>query len=117
MLRCVKFDLSFCICTFFHVHDVYQICIYLSSFLFICYQADVYVNTSNTELDLSQGAVSRILAAAAGPILQAECSKKKPVKVGGIATTSGGQLQCQYVIHTVLPKYDGIGGRAEQVNF
>ena len=80
-------------------------------------QADVYINTSNTELDLSQGAVSQALAAAAGPVLQAECLKKKPVPVGRIATTSGGQLKCQYVIHTVLPQYDGTGGKAEQVKF
>ena len=75
----------------------------------------MYINTSNGELDLSQGAVSKALAAAAGPTLQAECSKKKPLQVGGIATTTGGQLQCQYVIHTVLPAYDGAGGVAEQV--
>ena len=61
--------------------------------------------------------MSQALVAVAGPILQAECLKKKPVKVGGIATTSGGQLKCQYVIHTVLPQYDGAGGRAEQVKF
>ena len=77
----------------------------------------MYINTSNTELDLSQGAVSQALATAAGPILQAECSKKKTLQVGGIATTTGGQLQCQYVIHTVLPQYDGTGGRAMQVKF
>lgn len=61
--------------------------------------------------------MSQALAAAAGPKLQAECSKKKPLQVGRIATTTGGQLQCQYVIHTVLPQYDGSGGRAEQVKF
>lgn len=76
----------------------------------------MYVNTTNTELNLSHGGVAQALSTAAGPSLQDECKRKAPIPVGGIAVTGGGKLQCQYVFHTVAAGYDGPGKQAEKVS-
>ena len=65
----------------------------------------MYVNTTNADLDLTQGPVAQALSKAAGPTLQAECKKKAPISVGNIAVTGGGKLQCCHVIHVVASKY------------
>ena len=70
------------------------------------------MNTTNTNLDLSQGAVSRVLLKAGGSSLQQECTKRAPINVGEVAVTGSGNLPCQYVFHTVLPKHSS---RAEKV--
>ena len=61
----------------------------------------MYVNTTNVDLNLSQGAVAQALSKAAGPALQAECTKKAPISAGDIAVTEGGRLQCRHVFHVV----------------
>ena len=67
----------------------------------------MYVNTTNPNLDLSFGEVAQALSKAAGPTLQAECTKKAPISAGDIAVTGGGNLQCRYVFHTVAAsQYD-----------
>ena len=75
----------------------------------------MYVNTTNADLDLSQGPVARALSKAAGPALQAECTKKAPISVGDIAVTGGGRLQCRYVFHTVAGQYPHREKQAEKV--
>ena len=65
----------------------------------------MYVNTTNGDLNLSNGGVAEALSKAAGPALQEECKKKAPISVGDIAVTGGGKLQCQYVLHTVAAQY------------
>ena len=65
----------------------------------------MYVNTTNVDLNLSQGAVAQALSKAAGPALQAECTKKAPISAGDIAVTEGGRLQCRHVIHVVASSY------------
>ena len=66
----------------------------------------MYVNTTNTNLDLSFGEVAQALSKAAGPTLQAECTNKAPISVGEIAVTGGGRLQSRYVFHVVASQYD-----------
>ena len=65
-------------------------------------QADVYVNTTNNQLNLNSGAVSKALLNAAGQSLQDECTKKAPVKTstGSVAITGPGKLPCKYVFHS-----------------
>ena len=75
----------------------------------------MYVNTTNTDLDLTQGGVARALSKAAGPTLQAECKKKAPISPGDIAVTGGGNLQCRYVFHAVATPYKGHIKQAEKV--
>jgi len=80
-------------------------------------QANVYVNTTNRSLDLSQGGLSPVLLEAAGQTLQDECNKKAPIEVGDIAVTSGGNLKCKYVFHVVGKDFDGHGGKGEKVRY
>ena len=75
----------------------------------------MYVNTTNVDLNLSQGAVAQALSKAAGPALQAECTKKAPISVGDIAVTGGGRLPCRYVLHTVAAQYPRREKQAEKV--
>ena len=75
----------------------------------------MYVNSTNTRLDLSSGAVSKLLLKSGGPDLQAECDKKAPISVGDVAITGGGKLECRHIFHVVIPNYDGPGGKSEKV--
>ena len=65
------------------------------------FQVDAIVNSASTELQLHRGETSRTLVAKGGKTLQEECDSKAPngIKFGEVVVTSGGQLQCQYVIH------------------
>ena len=73
------------------------------------------MNIANTTLDLSQGGFISALVKAAGPDLQAECTKKAPISAGDIAVTGGGRLQCRYVFHTVAGQYPRREKQAEKV--
>jgi len=65
----------------------------------------MYVNTTNVNLDLRQGAVSLALLKAGGTALQQECTDAAPINVGDVAVTGPGNLPCKYVLHTVVPSY------------
>ena len=75
----------------------------------------MYVNSTNTNLDLSGGVISKYLATAAGPSLQDECTKKAPINPGQVAVTGSGNMKCKYIFHIALNTYDGPGGSAEKV--
>ena len=76
-------------------------------------KADVYVNAANQMLDLKHDAVSQSLLKAGGSTIQDECNwvvaSRGTIPYWDIATTSGGKLQCQHIIHTVGANYKGIG--------
>ena len=76
-------------------------------------QADVMVNTTNPEMDLECGAVSRSILAQAGRALQKECKKKYPkgIKTGDIAVTKGHGLRVKHVFHLALPDWQYQVGR------
>ena len=63
------------------------------------------MNTTNPNLNLSQGAVSHALLKGGGGSLQEACSAIAPIGVGEVAVTSSGNLPCKHVFHTVLPAY------------
>ena len=73
----------------------------------------MYVNTAHNQLDLKHGAVSHSLLKAAGSALQDECdlvvATRGTIPYWDIATTTGGNLQCQHIIHTVGASYKGMG--------
>ena len=70
----------------------------------------MYVNTTNTDLNLSHGAVSLALLQAGGAMLQQDCSQKAPIRVGDVAVTSAGNIpNCQFIFHTVVPNYNKHG--------
>ncbi|KAI0242563.1 Protein mono-ADP-ribosyltransferase PARP14 [Lamellibrachia satsuma] len=64
-------------------------------------EVDAIVNSAGTELQLHRGQASRTLVAKGGKTLQEECDSTAPdgIEFGEVVVTSGGQLQCQYVIH------------------
>ena len=92
------------------------------NYCYYCYvlihpiQADAYVNSTNPNLDLSQGAVSQALLRAGGRSLQNECTQKAPVHTGCVVVTGPGNLPCRHVLHTVIPGFKP-GGQAEKVYF
>jgi poly [ADP-ribose] polymerase 10/14/15 len=81
--------------------------------------ADIFVNTTSQDLDLSQGAVAKSLLQAGGAKLQDSCTqyiktRGDHIPIWDIATTGPGKLQCKHVIHTVGGNYDGLGGSSEK---
>ena len=75
------------------------------------------MNTTNPQLQLSQGAVSLALLKVGGQLLQQECDNKAPINVGDVAITGPGNLRCRHVLHTVLPGYKKRSVEAEKVLF
>ena len=82
-------------------------------------QADVYVNSTSPDLDLTSGQVSIALSKAAGPLLAQECARKATIRktAGDITVTGGGNLKCKHVFHVVLKHYDEFGKEANEVNY
>ena len=78
---------------------------------------DVIFCTSDKKLDLSKGAVSKSILAAAGAGLQSECQAKYPngIDFGEVVSTGAHNLSCQQVYHGVCPKWDEGNGRTEKV--
>lgn len=80
---------------------------YLICFVDLFIKVDVIVNSTNPNLDLSQGRSSSSLLSAAGRGIQRECQQKYPngVRPGQIAVTTGGNLACAAIYHGVLTRY------------
>lgn len=62
----------------------------------------MYVNSSNSKLDLKTGSVSNALLNACGEELQKECSQYAPLKTGEVAVTAAKNLPCDYIYHVSL---------------
>ncbi|XP_029937054.1 protein mono-ADP-ribosyltransferase PARP14 isoform X2 [Myripristis murdjan] len=60
------------------------------------------VNTTNANINL-QGGVSGAILKAAGPAVEQECTNIRPLKGSEAAVTSGGALQCDFIIHMLGP--------------
>ncbi|KAI0211929.1 hypothetical protein LSAT2_003192 [Lamellibrachia satsuma] len=80
-------------------------------------KVDVIVNSTNCQLQLERGYVSKALLDRGGQTLQRECQQNAPngIKCGEVVVTSGGQLNCQFVIHGACCRWDGGTGNSEQV--
>ena len=80
-------------------------------------QVDGIVNSTNRQLQLEIGHVSKSLLDIGGQTLQNECQQKAPhgVRSGEVVVTSGGKLSCKFVIHGVCCRWDGGNGGSEQV--
>ncbi|XP_060567744.1 protein mono-ADP-ribosyltransferase PARP14-like [Ruditapes philippinarum] len=80
-------------------------------------KVDVIVNSTNKDLDMSLGAISRSLLKVGGDAITQECKTKYPdgIKPGRLAATTGGSLACAEIFHGLLVKWDGGQGHAENV--
>mgnify|MGYP000256370364 CR=1 FL=1 len=63
------------------------------------------VNTANDRLIFGSGLPGAIKAKGGGGIVE-ECSKFGTLQVGEAVVTSAGKLKANYIIHTVVSKYD-----------
>ena len=80
-------------------------------------QVDGIVNSTNRQLQLERGYVSKALLDIGGQTLQNECQQKAihGVEFGEVVVTSGGKLNCEFVIHGACCQWDGGNGGSEQV--
>ena len=73
-------------------------------------QAEVYVNTTSTDLILSNGEVSKSILKAGGQAIQDECteyiSTNGNVEAGEIVVTGPGNIPCKFIIHTAAARYN-----------
>ncbi len=72
--------------------------------LYFC-QADVYINSTNSNLLLKKGQLSRLMLNACGDELQKEASEYAPLKPGQVAITNAKKLKCNQIYHIALPSY------------
>ncbi|XP_030199148.1 protein mono-ADP-ribosyltransferase PARP14 isoform X2 [Gadus morhua] len=61
------------------------------------------VNSTNEDVNLKNG-VSGAILNAAGSAVEVECVKIRPLRGNDAGVTSGGSLQCDFIIHIVGPK-------------
>ncbi|XP_046558462.1 protein mono-ADP-ribosyltransferase PARP14-like [Haliotis rubra] len=70
-------------------------------------KVDIIVNTSNRNLNLKHGAVSKSLVQYGGDSIQRDCDayilRKTLLLVGEVAVTKGGNLPCNRIYHCSLP--------------
>ena len=79
-------------------------------------KTDAIVNAANTRLIKGSGVCGAIFASAGVEKLEKECAKYGHCDVGDAVITSGCDLQNDYIIHAVGPKYnDGKHGEPEQL--
>ena len=69
-------------------------------------KVDAIVNTTNEEM-VGYSGVDLAVHTAAGPLLDAECEKIRPLGLGTAKITKGYNLDAKYVIHTSGPVWHG----------
>ena len=78
-------------------------------------QVDVYVNSTNTSLDLKTGTLSRQLLIKSGDELQKKCSEYAPLKPESVAVTEAKNLNAKSIYHIALPDYQNDSYSAKRV--
>ena len=69
-------------------------------------RVDAIVNTTNGEMT-GCGGIDEAVHRAAGPLLDAECERIRPLRLGEAKVTRGYSLDCKYIIHTAGPVWRG----------
>jgi O-acetyl-ADP-ribose deacetylase (regulator of RNase III) len=72
-------------------------------------KVQVYVNSTNSDLDLSRGVLSKQLLKLMGQKLQDHCNEYAPLATGKVAVTSAEKMFCNVILHVNLPSY-GVKG-------
>ena len=90
-------------------------CIILYSISSTLIQADVYINSTNPQLDLSHGELSQALVKACGDQLKEEAKQSRPLHPTQVAVTSAGNLKANAIYHVSLPDHSVAG--SETVRF
>ena len=80
------------------------------------FQVDVIVNNTSKKLNLLYGAVSASILKAGGASVQQELKQNYPngLKDDEIGVSSGGNMNCRYILHGCLVAWDG-GKEAQSV--
>ena len=75
------------------------------------------MNSTSRDLQLNQGSVSKSLLQAGGHGIYTECQQNAPngIKFGDTVVTSGGNLNCQFIVHGACCQWDGGAGESEKV--
>ena len=84
-------------------------CCKIASASLVLLQVDAYINSTNPDLNLSRGSLSRQILQLAGQSLQDECNEYAPLSAGQVAVTSAKNMLCQLLLHVALPKYKSKG--------
>ena len=77
------------------------------------------VNTTARDLQLANGAVSRLILKTAGPQIQADADSQLPsngIAFGSVIETSGYNLPCSKVYHGACRNWDNGAGPCEEVS-
>ena len=69
----------------------------------------MYVNSTNSDLDLSRGVLSNQLLKLMGQTLQDQCNEYAPLPMGKVAVTSAKNMSCDFIFHVNLPSYKAKG--------
>ncbi len=78
-------------------------------------QVDAIVNPTNEQM-IGYSGVDLAIHTIAGAKLDAECASIAPLQLGQAKITSGYELPCKYIIHTVGPVWQGGGaGESDQL--
>jgi len=65
------------------------------------FEGDAIVNAAHTSLLLSAG-VAGAIRQAAGPVIQEQCNRLGPIRLGEAVVTGGGKLPVRAVIHAAI---------------
>uniref|UniRef100_A0A8C3PM25 Poly [ADP-ribose] polymerase n=1 Tax=Calidris pygmaea TaxID=425635 RepID=A0A8C3PM25_9CHAR len=92
----------------------------LNIFVAILLQTDVVVNSVGTDLNFGTGPLCKALLAKAGPELEAEFDKAIDRNnvlpdEGSVLCTTGCALACKYVLHAIVPLWDGLQGQTLKI--
>ena len=75
--------------------------------------ADVLVSSDDGYLSMG-GGVSAALLRAGGELIRVESRKHIPLKIGGVAVTSAGELHAKYIFHAVTIDYTSLKSASKE---
>lgn len=65
----------------------------------------MYINSTNSTLDLKTGTLSKVLLEKCGDELQKECSEYAPLKPENVVVTKAKNIKANFIYHIALADY------------